>query len=49
MNEAAANVRIGAISTAETYGGSWLRPAIRVEWGTMAFGQSGVPMLNDVA
>ena len=27
----------------------WPRPAIRVEWGTMAFGQSGVPMLNDVA
>jgi hypothetical protein len=25
------------------------RPAIRVEWGTMAFGQSGVSMLNDVA
>jgi hypothetical protein len=25
------------------------RPAIRVEWGTMAFGQSGVSGLNDVA
>jgi hypothetical protein len=25
------------------------RPAIRVEWGTMAFGQSGVSMLNDMA
>jgi hypothetical protein len=25
------------------------RPATRVEWGTMAFGQSGVSMLNDVA
>jgi hypothetical protein len=30
-------------------GWSWPRPAIRVEWGTMAFGQSGVSGLNDVA
>ncbi len=27
----------------------WPRPAVRVEWGTIAFGQSGVSMLNDVA
>jgi len=31
------------------YDRSRLRPAIRVEWGTMAFGQSRVSMLNDVA
>jgi len=32
-----------------TSSAAWPRPANRVEWGTLAFGQSGVSMLNDVA
>src|SRR4029079_2634051 len=27
---------------------SWPRPAIRLEWATLAFGQCGISMLNDV-